>query len=448
MQIYEDWRKAMSRSSKKIIKLLAACALCAIMLMGMVMPTMAAPTIDREELGTLTLLPMYNSATVAGGTFTVYHVATIDDAATLGYTLKGVFANAARPEAEGGSNININDITSDAKHLAAAVALRGLTSNTAQIPAEDIKTLDRATDGDLIEGLALGIHLVVNNSMPGYYTVAAPFLVFIPSPVTNENNVQTGWTYDVTAHPKVGYDEPYNPPDDPEYSVSVTKVWNDAGFEASRPASIQVALFNGTTQQGSAITLPRDNGSWSYTWGGLPAGNWTVQELSQTSGYFSTITNNGYNFTITNNRDDVPLSEAISVTKVWVGDNPATRPASVSATLYRNGEAYETVTLNEGNRWSHSWIGLSSSYTWTVRETAVPTGYTSRVTQSGGSFTITNSVGGGDDPDDDIIDPDVPLADIPQTGMLQWPIPVLSMLGIGLITCGATAGRAKKKRED
>ena len=430
----------MSRSSKKIIKLLAACALCVVMLMGMVMPTMAAPLIDREAFGSLTLLPMYSNATVAGGTFTVYHVAMLDDDATNLSTYKykddeSVFAK---------SGVDINGIKSAGSNQAAAKEFARYTSN--DIPEEDIRTLNRATDGDTINRLPLGVYLVINNSMPGRYTVANPFLVFIPSPVVNEQNVQTGWTYEVTAQPKVGYD-PYVPSDD--ISVTVNNVWNDAGFEQQRPASVEVALFRNGTQDGASVTLP-NNGSWSYTWVRPADGStWTVQELSSDDNYFSTIDRNGNNFTITNNRDDVPLSEAISVTKVWVGDNAATRPANIEATLYRNGEVYETVTLNDANKWSHSWVGLSSSYTWTVKETRVPAGYTSTVTQSGSSFTITNSVGGSGDSDKDIDDPDIPLDEkIPQTGMLQWPIPVLSVFGIGLVTCGAAAGRGKKKRED
>lgn len=47
----------------------------------------------------------------------------------------------------------------------------------------------------------------------------------------------------------------------------------------------------------------------------------------------------------------------------------------------------------------------------------------------------------------DIGEDDVPLGDAPQTGMLQWPIPILSILGVGCIAGGASLGNDKKKRE-
>lgn len=42
-----------------------------------------------------------------------------------------------------------------------------------------------------------------------------------------------------------------------------------------------------------------------------------------------------------------------------------------------------------------------------------------------------------DDPDIEIPDPDVPLATLPQTGLLWWPVPVMAAAGIVLIIFGA-----------
>ncbi len=41
-------------------------------------------------------------------------------------------------------------------------------------------------------------------------------------------------------------------------------------------------------------------------------------------------------------------------------------------------------------------------------------------------------------------DTTIPLADAPQTGMLQWPIPVLLALGVVLLGLGIRGGRKTK----
>ena len=83
---------------------------------------------------------------------------------------------------------------------------------------------------------------------------------------------------------------------------------------------------------------------------------------------------------------------SVSVTKVWKNDKTSSRPSSVSVQLYKNGSAYgNAVRLTSSNSWKYTWSNLDSSYTWTVDETAVPSGYTKSVTNSGNSWTITNT---------------------------------------------------------
>ena len=41
-----------------------------------------------------------------------------------------------------------------------------------------------------------------------------------------------------------------------------------------------------------------------------------------------------------------------------------------------------------------------------------------------------------EEPGEEIPDPEVPLAQLPQTGMLQWPVPVLALVGILLFSTG------------
>ena len=91
---------------------------------------------------------------------------------------------------------------------------------------------------------------------------------------------------------------------------------------------------------------------------------------------------------------------SISVRKVWAGDEGIERPASVTVQLYRNGSAYGVpVTLSEGNGWQYRWTLLSRSYRWSVDEVEVPRGYSREVTNSGTTYTITNTYSEPDIPE-------------------------------------------------
>lgn len=157
-----------------------------------------------------------------------------------------------------------------------------------------------------------------------------------------------------------------------------------------------------------------------------------------------------------------------SVLKAWDddGDSAGNRPSSITVQLLRDGEEYgDPVTLSADNNWRHSFGTLDSGYTWQVTETDVPAGYDMTVTLRGTTFVMTNSY----DPDDptiiddpttplgpppefppedpditdltDISDEDVPLADLPQTGMLWWPVVPLLIAGVFLFVLGLVKNR-------
>ncbi|HBQ46728.1 MAG TPA: hypothetical protein DD737_06585 [Ruminococcaceae bacterium] len=105
------------------------------------------------------------------------------------------------------------------------------------------------------------------------------------------------------------------------------------------------------------------------------------------------------------------------------------------------------MVLDGGNDWSHSWLGLDVNRTWTVSEIGASRDYKSAVKQAGSVFTITNTYGAEGEPggpEEEIPDEDVPLAKAPQTGLVQWPIPVLLTAGAVLIVCGVVFRRKEK----
>ena len=137
----------------------------------------------------------------------------------------------------------------------------------------------------------------------------------------------------------------------------------------------------------------------------------------------------------------------ITVLKIW-NDTEETdeRPERIEVTLLRDGDRYDTYTLDAGVYWRHTWIGLSAGSNWSVIENKVPEGYFVTYTADGTVLTISNTHTHEipDDPDTQEI-PDRPNPGghypddgngdtLPQTGMLWWP--VYAMSGIGVLLFG------------
>ncbi len=140
--------------------------------------------------------------------------------------------------------------------------------------------------------------------------------------------------------------------------------------------------------------------------------------------------------------DSHPETVSITVLKVWNDrGRTASRPSSITAVLLCNGKTYATTVLSAGNNWRCSWDGLSASDTWRVLERAVPAGYSVSYRASGTTLTITNTRRKGTT----ITDEKTPFgsAKLPQTGLLWWPVPLLS--AGGLVLYGAGWYRRNKK---
>ena len=176
---------------------------------------------------------------------------------------------------------------------------------------------------------------------------------------------------------------------------------------------------------------------------------------------------------------------SIKVLKVWLdssGRPTGSHPSSVTINLLCDGKPYESVTLDESG-WSKVWTDLDNAHRWDVEETSI-SGWNSSVdSDDGRSFTVTNrkkpdgNGGGGNDPSPtpppdeitikdpevplsvppledepedpeeiEIDDPDVPLGELPQTGQLWWPVPLLAVSGMFLLLFGW--GRSRRERYD
>lgn len=125
--------------------------------------------------------------------------------------------------------------------------------------------------------------------------------------------------------------------------------------------------------------------------------------------------------------------------KIWDDNGDKTkRPEYIKVQLYADGVPYgEPVKLNADNGWSYTWEGLppcdanGAKIVWTVTEEKVE-GYTVKIVQQGITFTITNSTSNTPPPGP---------PDLPQTGMLWWPVPALLFSGMLLTGMGISRRR-------
>ncbi len=229
------------------------------------------------------------------------------------------------------------------------------------------------------------------------------------------------WTVDEKAVPE-GYEKTVTN-DGYDFTITNTKLFEIIDIRVEKlwvasegvvhPEAVEAVLYrDGVAYE--TVTLNAENG-WTYVWEELTDEfTWTVDEKAVPEGYEKTVTNDGYDFTITNAKIFEIIE--VSVEKIWIGEEGVVHPDSVEAVLYRDGVAYDTVTLSQANGWSHVWQELTDEFTWTVDEPSVPSGYSKKVTQEGYHFTITNL-----------------HLDIPRTGddanLLLWS----GMLTLGLL---------------
>ena len=120
----------------------------------------------------------------------------------------------------------------------------------------------------------------------------------------------------------------------------------------------------------------------------------------------------------------------IHVLKVWKKDNKKSRPKSIEVcSLRSDGIVVDKVVLNSDNQWSYTWDNLSTSYTYSVMETSVPSGYKESCTREKDTIVLTNTGNFTDkvEKKDEVL---------PNSGQLWWPVPVLLFVGLVLFGLG------------
>ena len=120
----------------------------------------------------------------------------------------------------------------------------------------------------------------------------------------------------------------------------------------------------------------------------------------------------------------------IHVLKVWKRDSKKSRPKSIEVCLLRSdGIVVDRVVLNSDNQWSTTWDNLSTLYTYRVMETSVPSGYKESCTREKDTIVLTNT----GNYTDKVEKKD---EELPNSGQLWWPVPVLLFVGLVLFGLG------------
>lgn len=168
-----------------------------------------------------------------------------------------------------------------------------------------------------------------------------------------------------------------------------------------------------------------------------------------------------------------PVGRNVRALKVWDDDgHEDERPESITVDLLQNGEVIDTVELNADNNWRFDWSDLDRTAQYQVVENGADN-YTVSVEENGVTFVITNTWADPidiDDPDTPLDDRpdlpddpdgkgdgsgeieigegDVPLGDLPYTGQLWWPVPVMAGLGLLMLALGAALRRRELANEE
>lgn len=202
---------------------------------------------------------------------------------------------------------------------------------------------------------------------------------------------------------------------DETVTVAGTKTWDDDGNALGlRPEDLELRLYCSVSGgeewlvEGVVPIWVKQGDVWSYSFPELPKYDdghneysYRVEEVVP-EGYVGT--SEGYDLTNV-------LIERIDVSgvKTWVGDDPATRPESVTVTLYANGVEVATTTASAASGWGYVFENVprydadGNEIVYTVAETPVPEGYvatydglnvTNTSSQLVGSLRVTKTVRG------------------------------------------------------
>ena len=221
-----------------------------------------------------------------------------------------------------------------------------------------------------------------------------------------------------------------NGADRPSYTF--TDMFEDCGCALNDPALI-ATLDAFVAEHATPVEKQMTDARGSAEFTNLPLGLYFVKQTGTVAGYapctsflvtVPNYSNDNYVYDVNASpKTDIAKLVDITIKKVWNTDKSTSIADSVTVQLLKDGTVIETAVLNGQNHWQVTYKDMPESDAYSILEVNVPKGFTATYSQRGFVFIVTNT------------------ASLAQTGQLIWPIPVLAMAGLCLITVGTTVLR-------
>ncbi len=148
-------------------------------------------------------------------------------------------------------------------------------------------------------------------------------------------------------------------------------------------------------------------------------------------------------------KDELPAKALIDISAVKLWEDAGyedQRPNEVTVVLYRNGQEFDKQTLSRDNGWRFTWNDMDAQQDWVIAEDNVNPVYKVSIDKkANGQFTVTNIR--NDIPAETTVQPSSApnnSPELPKTGLLWWPVPVLCVFGAITLTAGLVI---RKKHE-
>ena len=205
---------------------------------------------------------------------------------------------------------------------------------------------------------------------------------------------------------------------------------------------------------------------WSFRFDELDDGEYTVKEISP-EGYstsYNRTDNSLYTVinTVGDEKDDPPIEPInptpsdqtdIPIEKIWLDNEneSGARPESITVRLIKDGGIYRELELTEETDWKGVFSDVPSDASYSITEKEVQDYSAAYSKGDDNGFIITNTFTPGntsigiptkpfvpaltDENTSSADEASEPIA-IPQTGNLNWPVPVLAVSGIIFLIIG------------
>lgn len=220
-------------------------------------------------------------------------------------------------------------------------------------------------------------------------------------------------------------------------SYTFTGPFTNCGAALDDPAlATKLDIFVNDHAVPTAKLVTDEDGNVTFT--NLPLGLYFVKQTGAVAGYapctpfLVTVPNyddEGYVYDVNASpKTDVAKLTDIIIQKIWNTDASVSTADSVTVQLLKDGAVVATAVLKAQNEWKTVYPNMPESDAYSILEVNIPEGFTATYSQRGYVFTVTNSPA------------------LIQTGQLVWPIPVLALAGLCLITIGAIVLRTPRKQ--